>query len=76
MASPELLKSGQAVLIEATINSDIASAMRWSAEGAHLLLQVRCAVVDKRLDSLFHEWCPNFRKQLATPLQIAAHPHL
>jgi hypothetical protein len=50
--------------------------MRWSAAGAHLLLQVRCAVLDKRLDSLFREWFPSFRKQLATPLQIAAHPHL
>jgi hypothetical protein len=40
--------------------------MRWSSEGAHLLLQVRCAVLDKRLDSLFREWFPNFRKQLAT----------
>jgi hypothetical protein len=50
--------------------------MRWSSEGAHLLLQVRCAVLDKRLDSLFREWFPSFRKQLATPLQIAAHPHL
>jgi hypothetical protein len=25
-------------------------------EGAHLLLQVRCAILDKRLDSLFREW--------------------
>jgi hypothetical protein len=50
--------------------------MRWSSEGAHLLLQVRCAVLDKRLDSLFREWFPNFRKQLATPLPIAGRPHL
>jgi hypothetical protein len=48
--------------------------MRWSPEGAHLLLQVRCAVLDGRLDSLFREWFPNFRRQLATPLQIAARP--
>ena len=27
--------------------------MRWSAEGAHLLLQVRCAVLDNRLEMLF-----------------------
>ena len=27
--------------------------MRWTAEGAHLLLQVRCAVLDGRLDALF-----------------------
>jgi hypothetical protein len=39
--------------------------MRWSAEGAHLLLQVRCAVLDNRLETLFREWLPNFR--LPTP---------
>jgi hypothetical protein len=39
--------------------------MRWSAAGAHLLLQVRCAVLNNRLDSLFREWHPNFRKQQA-----------
>ena len=44
--------------------------MRWSCEGAHLLLQVRCAVLDKQLDSLFREWHPNFRKQHAAPLPI------
>jgi len=36
-------------------------AMRWSAEGAHLLLQVRCAVLDDRLDTLFREQYPQFR---------------
>ena len=44
--------------------------MRWSCEGAHLLLQVRCAVLDKKLDSLFREWHPNFRKQQAAPLPV------
>jgi hypothetical protein len=44
--------------------------MRWSCEGAHLLLQVRCAVFDGRLDSLFREWHPNFRKQDALPLPV------
>jgi hypothetical protein len=38
--------------------------MRWSADGAHLLLQVRCAVLDHRLEVLFREWFPRFR---ATP---------
>jgi hypothetical protein len=33
--------------------------MRWSAAGAHLLLQVRCAVLNKRLDSLFPSGTPN-----------------
>jgi hypothetical protein len=35
--------------------------MRWSAEGAHLLLQVRCAVLDRRLEDLFREQYPMFR---------------
>ncbi len=39
--------------------------MSWSSEGAHLLLQVRCAVLDKRLDGLFREWHPTFRNQQA-----------
>ena len=42
--------------------------MRWSCEGVHLLLQVRSAVLDQRLDCLFREWHPKFRKQLALPL--------
>jgi hypothetical protein len=35
--------------------------MRWSLEGAHFLLQVRCAVLDGRLEALFREWYPKFR---------------
>ena len=40
--------------------------MRWSAEGAHLLLQVRCAVLDDRLDELFREWYPGWGTSLPT----------
>lgn len=36
--------------------------MRWSAEGAHKLLQVRCAVFDRRLEALFREQYPMFRR--------------
>jgi hypothetical protein len=35
--------------------------MCWSLEGAHFLLQVRCAVLDDRLETLFREWHPRFR---------------
>ena len=38
--------------------------MRWSADGAHALLQVRCALLDNRMEALFREWFPRFR---ATP---------
>ena len=44
--------------------------MCWTAEGAHLLLQVRCAVLDGKLDSLFREWYPRFRlKSLAVQMR-------
>jgi hypothetical protein len=39
--------------------------MCWSAEGAHPLLQVRCAVLNDSLDTLFREWHPQFRRQTA-----------
>src|ERR1017187_3648177 len=39
--------------------------MCWSSEGAHLLLQVRCAVLDDRLESLFREWHPQFPRMPA-----------
>jgi hypothetical protein len=39
--------------------------MCWSAEGAYLLLQVRCAVLNDRLDALFRECHPQFRLQAA-----------
>ena len=35
--------------------------MCWSLEGAHFLLQVRRAVLDGRLETLFREWHPRFR---------------
>ena len=35
--------------------------MRWTAEGAHQLLQVRCAVLDGRLPRLFGQWYPRFQ---------------
>jgi hypothetical protein len=44
--------------------------MRWSARGAHLLLQVRCAVLNHGLDDLFREWHPEFRRQQAVALPV------
>ncbi len=35
--------------------------MRWTSTGAHFLLQVRCAVLDKRLATLFGQWYPRFQ---------------
>ena len=44
--------------------------MRWSSEGAHLLLQVLCAVLDNRLDTLFREKYPQFRRPAPIPPQL------
>jgi hypothetical protein len=41
--------------------SPVRQPMCWTAEGAHLLLQVCCAVLDGRLDALFRELYPRFR---------------
>jgi hypothetical protein len=43
--------------------------MCWSLEGAHLLLQVRCAMLDNRLDARFREWYPQFR-QMPAPVEL------
>jgi hypothetical protein len=40
--------------------------MRWSAEGAHQLLQVRCAILDGQLANFFPEWLPGFRENPAS----------
>jgi hypothetical protein len=44
--------------------------MRWSSEGAHLLLQVRCVVLDNRLDTLFREKYPQFSRPAPIPPQL------
>jgi hypothetical protein len=42
--------------------------MRWSRRGAHLLVQIRVAVLDGRLPHLFQRWYPRFRPpEPATP---------
>jgi hypothetical protein len=63
---------GEAALerIEAVYCATTRQPMRWSAEGAHLLLQVHCAVLNNRLDDLFREWHPDFRKQQAIALSV------
>ena len=40
--------------------------MRWSRLGAHLLVQIRVAVLDGRLKQVFQRWYPRFRP-LAPP---------
>ena len=45
--------------------------MRWSRRGAHLLLQVRLAMLDECLPQAFRHWYPRFRP-LAPPEAPAA----
>jgi hypothetical protein len=53
-------KSGMAHLVNRRMGKK--QSMRWSAEGAHRLLQVRCAVLDGQLANFFREWFPGFRE--------------
>jgi hypothetical protein len=45
--------------------------MRWSRRGAHLLVQIRVAVLDGCLEQAFQQWYPRFRP-LAPPAPPAA----
>jgi hypothetical protein len=56
--STAMAESGMNHLINARMGKR--QPMRWSAEGAHLMLQVRCALLDHRLDGLFREWYPEW----------------
>jgi hypothetical protein len=57
--SSALAESGMSHLVNQRMGKG--QPVRWSAEGAHQLLQVRCAVLDGRLDAFFRELHPKFR---------------
>ena len=40
--------------------------MRWSQQGAHLLLQVRTHVLNDELQEIFQQWYPRFVQQEQT----------
>lgn len=46
--------------------------MRWTPEGAHLLLQIRTRVLNGDLADDFHRWYPNFTHQDSDDHAIAA----
>ena len=54
--------------VESTVNQVISKRMvkkqqmRWSKQGAHLLLQVRTRVLNDELREVFSQWHPNFNK--------------
>jgi hypothetical protein len=39
--------------------------MRWKLESSHLLLLVRCAILDNQLEEIFRMWYPLFRVMAA-----------
>lgn len=56
---------------ESTVNQVISKRMvkkqqmQWTPEGAHLLLQVRTAVINEDWEDTFRSWYPQFRPAVA-----------
>jgi hypothetical protein len=46
--------------------------MRWTPQGAHLLVQVRTRVLNDQLAEDFHRWYPNFSRAPDTPVTALA----
>lgn len=42
--------------------------MRWSQQGAHLLLQIRTEVLNKELRRRFQHWYPSMAEESVLPL--------
>ncbi|MCP3933552.1 MAG: ISKra4 family transposase, partial [Bacteroidetes bacterium] len=63
--------------VESTVNQVVSKRMvkkqqmRWSQQGAHLLLQVRTRVLNDELRDVFQKWYPTFVQE-EVPLQKAA----
>ena len=55
--------------VESTVNQVVSKRMvkkqqmRWTRQGAHLLLQVRTRVLNDELREVFRQWHPNFNKE-------------
>ena len=67
----ERRRAGEAIstaFTESTVNQVISKRMvkkqqmRWTPQGAHLLLQVRCRVLNEQLADDFHRWYPAFTR--------------
>ena len=65
----ELYRAGERItssFVESAVNQVISKRMvkkqqmRWTKQGAHLLLQVRTRVLNDDLAADFHRWYPNF----------------
>jgi hypothetical protein len=64
----ERRRAGEAIstsFVESTVNQVISrwskkQQMRWTPQGAHLLLQIRTRVLNDQLADDFHRWYPGF----------------
>jgi hypothetical protein len=70
----ERWRNGEAIatgFVESTVNQVITKRfvkkqqMRWTPEGAHLLLQVRISVLNEELHSKFQQWYPGLKSKAA-----------
>jgi hypothetical protein len=52
-------ESGMAHLVNQRMGKR--QSMRWKSESSHLLLLVRCAILDNKLEEIFRTWFPLFR---------------
>ena len=76
----ERRRAGEAIstaFTESTVNQVISKRMvkkqqmRWTPQGAHLLLQVRCRVLNEQLADDFHRWYPAFTRAPETAAPAA-----
>ncbi|HIK17851.1 MAG TPA: ISKra4 family transposase [Leptolyngbyaceae cyanobacterium M33_DOE_097] len=72
----ERYRYGEAIstaFVESTVNQVVSKRMvkkqqmRWSKQGAHLLLQVRSKVLNEELQSTFQQWYPGFQVEAVEP---------
>ena len=75
----ERYRAGEAIsssLAESTVNQVISMVkkqqMRWTPQGAHLLVQIRTRVLNDQLAEDFHRWYPNFTRAPDTPVAALA----
>jgi propanediol dehydratase small subunit len=72
-------RTGQAIstsFVESTVNQVISNLvknqqMRWTPQGAHLLLQIRTRVLNDQLAGDFQRWYPGFTRTPDTAMLAA-----
>lgn len=56
--------------VESTVNTVVGKRqqMRWSKQGAHLMLQIRTRTLDGTLRAKFEQWYPGLKPSEETPI--------